>query len=77
MAAVDGNQRRGALDLFNVPQARFFNRSLLVELGAQRPIHNIADQTSSDWAQTQPWGRRSKRSSRRWRGLRQPELLKA
>ena len=59
MAAVDGNQRRGALDLFNVPQARFFNRSLLVELGAQRPIHNIADQTSSDWARTQPWGRRT------------------
>ena len=52
---VPQTRGNGALDLFNNQQARFFNRMLLVELGAQRPVRQQADVTRQQWATTHSW----------------------
>ncbi len=56
---VPQTRGNGALDLFNNAQARFFNRALLVELGAHRPVSQKSEMSRAEWATTYRWAQPS------------------
>jgi hypothetical protein len=59
---VPQTRGNGALDLFNNQQARFFNRMLLVELGAHRPVSQHANMSREKWATTHSWSQEAMRT---------------
>lgn len=67
---VPQTRGNGALDLFNNAQARFFNRALLVELGAHRPVSQKSEMSRAEWATTHRWACQASERPRSTGGVR-------